>query len=1046
MIFPDLPSWVERHIEGGEAAVKYSKMGKTRTGFVDNLVDLTAIEYESNLTIKAKFDTGFGQVKDYCASLLNKGHDPDLVIGVLSDTIRWRAYKIKSVSPPSSGKLGGEHLELEEIEQIDLSDADENAAKKLILFLNTYLGRLGSRPLNAESISKDLGFESRFCGLHISYLRDIVSHAFASRPTYANLIRNLWGRFVSYVSSNPNVSGFDQSSYSDEFYILTVAKLVCANVIERKALISDDNELRSILKGDFFKNKGLLNLVEYDYFGWLNEGEFLEALLPVAHALQDDLRAYDFIQRPEEDLFGQMMAQLANRSQRLLLGQEWTPNWLAHLIVERVISKLPQSEEMKLVDMCCGSGAMIVEAVKLAKERIAKTVSESSIDQRLNLLTQAITGFDIDPLAVILSKISWVLAAGSWLEPYGAYPVTIPVFHADSLFAITPLSLLDDEEQQEFYSLKVAEEEIQLPCFLVSPTFQTAFDSILDFGYNLVIYTGPEELEIDETVLNEAITNALSRVVTEVNPDQFAKMKKFLVEFVTVVDKLNRDGRNGIWAFILRNSYRPGLVAGQFNGLVSNPPWLALSKIGDNPYQGVLRRKAEQFGIKPVGPSFLHIEMATIFLLHAIDRYLQDGSVIGCITPETVLNGYHHAPFRNAAYNQTDHPVNLLLNEIWRVKEQTFKNKAIVLFGEKVAEISRSASSTIPGGLVEPSGVTPITFHRITQGNRTAWSENPSASGKGFFSPAKFHQGADIMPRTLFFHEFEPKQLNGGKMQWKVSPIDICTSPNAFVIKDARELKDFKLNPCVLPDDLIFNVATSNLLTPFEIAHPLKALLPIKKQPDGTWEKLSLSAIAAKGHSAVSAFKQIAGAIDPSSNLDSIWEAINTRNKLSRQVIRPEGFIVFTGTSGQNVCSAFLDASHVNLDKLIIDQTLNWARVETLDEAIYLVGLFNSGAINLVIQDFQPEGEFGKRHIHSLPFGVTPPFDSSQTAHQQVVETTRKLINEYNAAKVNDQDLVKNLNPNKGTLARRRRIIRLKIQQLPSYEEYKNACDSLYGV
>ncbi len=90
-IFPDIPNWLERHIKGGEAAVKFAKGGKTRTGFVDNLVDLTAIEYESDLTIRAKFDIGLGQVKDYCASLLNEGHDAELVLGVLSDTIRWRA-------------------------------------------------------------------------------------------------------------------------------------------------------------------------------------------------------------------------------------------------------------------------------------------------------------------------------------------------------------------------------------------------------------------------------------------------------------------------------------------------------------------------------------------------------------------------------------------------------------------------------------------------------------------------------------------------------------------------------------------------------------------------------------------------------------------------------------------------------------------------------------------------------------------------------------------------------------------------------------------
>src|ERR1044071_8897235 len=135
LIFPDVPSWLERHIEGGEAAVKFSKKGKTSTGFVDNLVDLTAIEYESNLTNQVKFDTGYGQVEDYCASLLNKGHDPELIIGVLSDTVRWRAYRIKSLIRPANGELGREHIELEEIDQIDLSAADEVAAKQLISFL-----------------------------------------------------------------------------------------------------------------------------------------------------------------------------------------------------------------------------------------------------------------------------------------------------------------------------------------------------------------------------------------------------------------------------------------------------------------------------------------------------------------------------------------------------------------------------------------------------------------------------------------------------------------------------------------------------------------------------------------------------------------------------------------------------------------------------------------------------------------------------------------------------------------------------------------------
>lgn len=1044
-IFPDIPSWLERHIKGGEAAVKFAKGGRTRTGFVDNLVDLTAIEYESNLTIRAKFDTGLGQVKDYCASLLNQEVDSELILGVLSDTVRWRAYRIESLALPLSGKFGREHIELEEIERIDLSSADEIAAKALIGFLNRYLGRLGSRPLNAESIAKDLGFEGTFCAEHIEGLRTIIAAAAKARPEYAELIATLWGRFVGYVGDRTTTGAFDEGTYADELYILTLAKLVIANVIERKALLSDDAELRTLLQGEFFRSRGLVNLVEYDYFGWLNEGSFLDELLPVARALQDDLRAYDFTRIPSEDIFGQMMAQFARRSQRLLLGQEWTPNWLAQLIVNHVLSKLPDGESPQLVDVCCGSGAMIVEAVKITKDRVETAPAGESQERKLQLLTQAITGFDIDPLAVMLSKVSWVLAAREWLEPFGNYAVTIPVYHADSLFAITPLSNIEDEQGQEFYRLRIADAEIRLPRFLISPEFQPAFDAMLDFGYEVAIAVGTSALRLDDALIDDAIAGALGRGTVETDDGQRQAAKTFLRELTLTINKLNREGRNGIWVFILRNSYRPGLVAGQFNGLVSNPPWLALSKIADNPYQAVLRRKAEQFGIRPPGPSFLHIEMATIFLLHAVDRYLMDGAVAGCITPDSVLNGYHHNPFRTAEYRRAAKPVSFALDEIWRIQDATFKNKAIVLFGRKAPQ-RLGETNSIPGAYAQETGLTPLTFYRNVQGRRTAWSEQDlGTNAAGFFEPANFRQGIDAMPRRLFFHELTPAPPAGGRPQWRVVPIDVSSSPLAFAINDAKECKDFRLRPCVLHDDLVFDVLISKHLTPFEIVRPLKAILPIRKGARRVWEPLDATAIAAKGAAVVSAFRQMYEAVGET-RLEAIWELIDTRNKLTQQVIQSGGYLVFTGTSGGIVCSAFAETNSFDLNKLIVDQTLNWARVESEDEAVYLTGLFNSEAINEVIKDFQPEGAFGKRHIHSLPFGVTPPYDEIQEAHQQVVEQTKGLLAEYEDAKARDPELRAMLDPNRSTLARRRKVIKNKLKQLPSYGDYANACRILYGV
>lgn len=94
------------------------------------------------------------------------------------------------------------------------------------------------------------------------------------------------------------------------------------------------------------------------------------------------------------------------------------------------------------------------------------------------------------------------------------------------------------------------------------------------------------------------------------------------------------------------------------------------------------------------------------------------------------------------------------------------------------------------------------------------------------FIPAVFKQGADLMPRTFYFHDFSLLDYS----YWELNPIDLGTSRLAFTIKDAKNFKTFRCDPrTVIPDEYIYDVLLSNLLTPFEILRPLKTILPIKK-------------------------------------------------------------------------------------------------------------------------------------------------------------------------------------------------------------------------
>lgn len=1042
-MFPDMPWWVKDHAKCAETSSAFHKKGREARGFVDALVGATAIEYEKDLGNSTIFETGLGQVKDYCADLLNKGAPQDLIVGVLSDTVKWHAYRVLDIKPlsavPGSTMLGRDHLTLVEIDACDLSAAGPTEARVLGAFLERHLGRLGARRLNADTLANDLGFDSAFSKPHWTAVSSLVDSAFSANPDYASLIEKLWRDFISYLGGDTAAGGFDRQTYAGELYILTLAKLICSNILTGKALTSDDAELAEILDGTFFQNRGLSNLVEYDYFGWLNASPHVDALLPVARAIQDDLLAYDFATSPAEDLFGALMAQLARRSQRLLLGQEWTPSWLAEKLVANTLTKLHAGQEPRFIDMCCGSGAMVVETVKQAKARLLSKGETAGSPDALAKLSEAITGFDIDPLAVMLAKVSWVLAARDWLD--AARPVSIPVYHADSLFAATPLTKVVGDDGVAHHAMLLDDQKVALPAFLISPERQILFDVLLDRGYAVAMASAKgKNSGITPAVADTLLAEAYAISGCPLTEDEKELLRGFLTSLLSALETLQRAGRNGIWAFVLRNSYRPGLLVGKFNGLVSNPPWLALSKIAENPYTDVLRKKAEAYSIKPPGPSHLHIEMATIFLLHAVERYLVPEAVVGCILPANITSAHHHNPFRAASYATAERPVRLRVDELWRVEKGTFKNEAVALFGSDAPP----TTTDIPGLEVSKGGTNSVTFKRIVRGSRTAWSENYALGAKntGFLKPADFRQGADVMPRTLVFHSL----IKSGANSWNVSSIS-ATSKERYLKADAKSHKTFSLSVSGLSDSVVFDVLLSHHLTPFDIGGGAKGLLPIARGAGGAWSALSLMDIALKGQATENACKSILGALEAEATPQTFFDRVETDRKKLTSQLWGAGWFVFMGAGGSNVCAAFAPTSDFPQAKTVIDQTLYWAVVATREEAVYLTGLLNSTAINQVIREFQPIGQFGERHIHKLPLGVTPPFDPANPAHMDVVAATERVITEWSEFKAKNAGLVDDLlNPNKSKLHVRRRKIKEIFASLPSWENYENACKAIYCI
>lgn len=1033
LIFPskENESWINHYSSGTEALTQIAKSaGKTAARFIDNLVGSTTIEYEGDLRIASKRDEGYRQVKEHVSGLVRNGVPLSQIRGVLSDTVDWHAYDVGVDSAIKSGDCKPEDIQLVEVDSLTLATDDDASAHRLISFVLKHLAREQSRPLRAEFLTQDLGLDSPPYLRSGKQLLSLVVEG-RSKDSSIALATDLWAHFVDFLEGD--TSEFRANAYADEIYLCVIARLLSANVLAGKALSSSDVELSEILSGEYFRARYRLeNMVERDYFGWLTVSEHISKLLPIAREIQQDLLAYDFGNRGEEDLFGRLMAQLARRSQRKLLGQEWTPSWLGHLLAERCLDGLPTGQPPRVVDMCCGSGSILAEVLKSAMSRYGLSTIQA--------LHDVATGFDIDPLAVSLAKTTWVVTLADQIKSATA-PVVIPIYHADSLFAVTPVSsYLPFMGETKDIEIQLDDTTIALPNELVRPESRELFDQIVSWVYDEALLAKAKGSTADQGAGDATtfVEGASSGIGLHLSAALKTSLVKAVGELRKKMSELALANRNGIWAFILRNTYRPALLTGQFNGLVSNPPWLAMSGLADNPYKEVLTERARIYGIRPPGPSFLHLELGTAHLLHAVDRYLSQDASIACLVPGTVLNGHHHEPLRQRAFLNSARPVALEIGEVWQVVHGTFKYPGAAIIGHKRGSPNGLASKPISGFVAVPGSLEAADFSVRQLGpKRTAWvlekAGMPATLGGMDGVP---QQGADLMPRTAVCVEI----VTPTGSEYRVET-PAAGSPWAFAVKAAKELKDAKFPGFVSPRFLCRMAQSENLL-PFVFgSHTVPVALPAIRGTNGAWKVYDDAEIGRMGLTQTARrFSAINAKLKDVGKGKSLQERVDERSKLSKQVLGGSGYLLLAGAGGKYICAACIPV--VEAQDLVIDQTLYWKTVPTLSEARFFVGMLNSNALTQAILPFNPKGDFGERHIHALPYRLMPQFSADNEDHIRISE----LVAEIEVATMALVSGDAYLNDPAKQLPVRRRRVREKLASHPAIIELDTISALLLGT
>lgn len=707
-------------------------------------------------------------------------------------------------------------------------------------------------------------------------------------------------------------------------------------------------------------------------------------LAPYWERILSHLQEYDLALLNQDVLKG-VYQQLIDPKDRHDLGEYYTPDWLC----ERIVSELfPDDGYKSVLDPSCGSGSFLRAAIA----HFLGHNTDGTPLERLKAILANVKGIDIHPVAVTISRATYVLALGSLVNA-ARTAIQIPVYLADSLF-------LPREVEQDLvnrlsgveisFGQRIDEKHVVMPHTLVhSPQL---------FDETIAACTAIAEDYAKDGKESKA---TLERHLAQVLPE-LAKMLEFerivdaLWEFTTNLCNLIQQRKDSIWSFIVRNSYRPAMFRQQIDLLIGNPPWLSYRYISDPDYQSEIKARAvHQYKIAPKSQKlFTQMELATVFLAHCIAVFARPGAKLGFVMPRAILSADQHQKLVKREYSSPFRIVSYW--DLWGVAP-LFNVPAAVLFVNRdptrghARDIlpARLWSGKLPDRNVSwatARGFLDFSDHparAIYLGQRAALS---TESGAG--SPTKpsryqkvFKNGATIYPRNFYFVNLTGLDYppDADRTYWAETDLQ-------YAARAQKPWKDVRLANSI-EGRFVYSSAIAKHVLPFVTLPPDTIIIPFLND-EGELVASTASELRSKG------FRGIAKWMD---EVEALWSVkreakagrmsalqwLDYQGKLSSQSLRHR-FLVLYNAAGTNVSAAVFDRREHVLP-FIVDHKLYWAAVSDPEEAHYLAAVLNSGAANAAIKPFQSAGLLGERDIHKKLLDLPIPiFDAKNQDHSKL--------------------------------------------------------------
>lgn len=844
-------------------------------------------------------------------------------VGILTDGIEWNCFD-----------LAGDELRL--VSTVDASAAGFGV-DRLIVWLEGVLATARGIPATSAEIAARLGAGSSAHALDRATIAALyeLNH---NLPT-VRMKRGLWSKLLTSTLGN-------QFEDTDELFVEHTLLVNSAEIIAHSVLGLDVSSIdpHEVLAGTVFTRSSIYGVVEQDFFDWPLE---VEGGPEFVRSLTRRLARFEW-ESVDQDVLKTLYESVITPETRKRLGEYYTPDWLAQLVVEEVVAN---PLEMRVLDPACGSGTFLFHAVRRYLE--AGQASGMSAAEVLAGVSSAVFGMDLHPVAVTLARVTYLLAIGpDLLRNPERGPVFIPVYLGDSIQwdgQSTNLWNSGDLVVQVEDAAELFRTELRFPDRLLADA--RMFDRLVEEMAQLASRREPGSR-----------VPSLGGVFQRHGVSSDSR-DKITATFATMCE-LHDQGRNHIWSYYVRNLARPMWLSREANRvdvLVGNPPWLAYRHMPESLQQS-FRALEEERGLWAGAENATHQDLSALFVVRAVELYLRNGGSFGLVMPNAVVDRDHYEGFRRGSFVAANSRTLIHFASSWdfrRVRPHFFPRGSSVIFGHRDSGQSQAMplETRVYSGRIRNGGSLSIVRSQLESIDGTVTIRS------GAQSPYRdrFRQGAILAPRYMFFAELQ-----------EIGPLGAAAGQIA--VRSSRSVSEKKpwINmpsiEGVVEQRFVYPMYSGETLLPYRNGESLLCVVPhdgqrLLREPD---EIDTFPGLMDWWHRCEAAWEE-----GRSSDRLSLIEQLDYMGKLSAQFPIPPMRVVYN-SSGMHLAAAKLYNGAA-----VVNNKLYWCAVSTEREANYLLAILNSPVTTEFVRPLMSYGKDERdihKHVWKLPI---PEFDES---------------------------------------------------------------------